>query len=199
MATRLGTLSVCQPGLSDDGMLRWTAQPTPDQDDKIDELLSEPTAAFGGRLQARRALLDHITAALQDKQELDGNELHQLAESIGNDTLTADYRRWYSGFTHTPQAPAAVTAMKIGNGYRMSRSVIPICTLVARRIAPTMPVRAQVADHTATMRVARRPEISTVKSLRVPGVSRRSGCRRCWTARVGAVSAGIIVFGDVSA
>ena len=82
VATRLATLIVCQSGLSGDGLLRWTAQPNHGQEDKIDELLGEAYRSIRGRLQGRRALLDHIAAALVEKQELSGNELRRLAESM---------------------------------------------------------------------------------------------------------------------
>jgi ATP-dependent Zn protease len=82
VATRLATLIVCQSGLGGDGLLRWTAQATLGQDDKIDELLRGAYQSVRGRLQACRPLLDRIAAALEDKQELSGNELRRLAESI---------------------------------------------------------------------------------------------------------------------
>jgi SpoVK/Ycf46/Vps4 family AAA+-type ATPase len=84
VATRLATLIVCQSGLSGDGLLRWTAQPNFGQEDKLDELLREAYRSIRGRLQERRALLDHITAALEEKQELSGNELRRLAQSFGH-------------------------------------------------------------------------------------------------------------------
>jgi ATP-dependent Zn protease len=86
VATRLATLIVCQSGLGDDGLLRWTTQPSAGQDDTIDDLMREAYRTIRTRLQACRPLLDHITAALEDKQELSGNELRRLAESIGQAT-----------------------------------------------------------------------------------------------------------------
>lgn len=83
VATRMATLIVCQSGLSGDGLLRWSAQPTFGQEEKIDELLREAYRSIRGRLLERRALLDHIAAALEEKQELSGNELRRLAESFG--------------------------------------------------------------------------------------------------------------------
>jgi hypothetical protein len=86
VATRLATLIVCQSGLGDDGLLRWTTQPSAGQDDTIDDLMREAYRTIRTRLQACRPLLDHITAALEDKQELSGNELRRLAGSIGQAT-----------------------------------------------------------------------------------------------------------------
>jgi ATP-dependent Zn protease len=83
VATRLATLIVCQSGLGDDGLLRWTTEPTPEQEDKIDDVIGEAYRSIRTRLQACRSLLDHVAAALEDKQELSGNELRLLAESVG--------------------------------------------------------------------------------------------------------------------
>jgi cell division protease FtsH len=71
VATRLATLIVCQSG------------PTAAQEDKIDDVIGEAYRSIRTRLQACRPLLDHVTAALEDKQELSGNELRRLAESSG--------------------------------------------------------------------------------------------------------------------
>jgi ATP-dependent Zn protease len=67
----------------DDGFLRWTAEPSVEQDARINELLRDTHRDARARLQANRALLNHIAAALQDKQELSGKELRRLAESLG--------------------------------------------------------------------------------------------------------------------
>jgi len=83
VATNLAALIVCQSGLGDDGLLRWTIQPTAEQDDKIDDILSAAYRSIRGRLQTCRALLDSVTAALEEKQELSGKELRRLAKSIG--------------------------------------------------------------------------------------------------------------------
>lgn len=82
VATRLATLIVCQSGLGDDGLLRWTTEPTAAQEDKIDDVLGEAYRSIRTGLQACRPLLDRVTAALEEKQELSGNELRRLAESI---------------------------------------------------------------------------------------------------------------------
>ena len=83
VATRWAILIVCQSGLGDDGLLRWTIQPTAEQDAKIDDVINGAYRSIRGRLQACRPLLDHVVAALTDKQELSGRELRQLAKSIG--------------------------------------------------------------------------------------------------------------------
>jgi ATP-dependent Zn protease len=83
VATRLATLIVCQSGLGDDGLLRWTTEPTPEQEDKIDDVIGEAYRNIRTRLQACRPLLDRVAAALEEKQELSGNELRRLAESVG--------------------------------------------------------------------------------------------------------------------
>jgi ATP-dependent Zn protease len=84
VATRLATLVVCQSGLGDDGFLRWTIQPTAGQEEKIDDVMRSAYRSIRARLQACRPLLDHIAAALEDKQELSGNELRRLAASVGH-------------------------------------------------------------------------------------------------------------------
>ena len=83
VATNLATLIVCQSGLGDDGLLRWTIQPTAEQDEKIDEIINAAYRNVRGRLQSCRPLLDRVTAALEEKQELSGNELRWLAKSLG--------------------------------------------------------------------------------------------------------------------
>jgi ATP-dependent Zn protease len=83
VATGLATLIVCQSGLGDDGLLRWTTTPTAEQNDKIDDVIGEAYRSIRTRLQDRRPLLDRVSAALEQKQELNGNELRQLAESTG--------------------------------------------------------------------------------------------------------------------
>jgi cell division protease FtsH len=84
VATRLATLIVCQSGLGDDGLLRWTTQPTPDHDEKIEDVMQAAYRSIRIRLQACRPLLDHVAAALEDKQELSGDELRGLAKSVGH-------------------------------------------------------------------------------------------------------------------
>ena len=83
VATRLATLIVCQSGLGDEGFLRWTTQPTAGQDEMIDDVMRDAYRGIRIRLQACRPLLDHIVAALEEKQELSGNELRRLAKSVG--------------------------------------------------------------------------------------------------------------------
>jgi hypothetical protein len=83
VATRMATLIVCQSGLGDDGFLRWTTQPTPAQDEKIEDVMQGAYRSIRIRLQACRPLLEHVAAALEDKQELSGDELRRLAESLG--------------------------------------------------------------------------------------------------------------------
>lgn len=84
VATQLATLLVCQSGLGDDGMLRWTSEPTDDQLEKVDAVLGEAYRSIRTRLNARRALLENVVAALERQQELSGHELRRLAESFGS-------------------------------------------------------------------------------------------------------------------
>lgn len=86
VATNLATLIVCQSGLGDDGLLRWTIQPTAEQDEKIDDVINAAYRSIRGRLQGCRSLLDRVTAALEEKQELSGNELRLLADSVDSAT-----------------------------------------------------------------------------------------------------------------
>jgi ATP-dependent Zn protease len=86
VATRLATLLICQSGLGDDGFLRWTTAPTASQEHKIDELLREAYRKIRSRLQESRRLLDRVAAALEEKQELSGDELRGLVESAGQAT-----------------------------------------------------------------------------------------------------------------
>jgi ATP-dependent Zn protease len=83
VATRLATLIVCQSGLGDDGLLRWTTEPTAEQEDKIDDVIGEAYRSIRISLQRCRPLLDRVAAALEEKQELSGNELRLLADSVG--------------------------------------------------------------------------------------------------------------------
>jgi ATP-dependent Zn protease len=84
VATSWATLIVCQSGLGDDGFLRWTIQPTAEQDKKIDEVINTAYRSVRSRLQAHRTLVDRVTAALEEKQELSGKELRRLAKSVGD-------------------------------------------------------------------------------------------------------------------
>jgi len=84
VATRFATLIVCQSGFGGDGFLRWTTEPTPSQEDKIDDVILGAYQSILSRLQAYRPLLDRVVAALEEKQELTGNELRRLANSIPN-------------------------------------------------------------------------------------------------------------------
>ncbi|MCW2649860.1 MAG: hypothetical protein JWR32_836 [Mycobacterium sp.] len=52
-------------------------------DARINELRRDTYRSARASLQANRALLDHVAAALQDKQELSGKELRRLAEPLG--------------------------------------------------------------------------------------------------------------------
>jgi len=65
-------------------MLRWTREPTADQVDKIDTVLGEAYRSIRTRLNAQRALLEHVATALERQQELSGHELRRLAESLGS-------------------------------------------------------------------------------------------------------------------
>jgi hypothetical protein len=73
---------VCRSGLGDGGSLRWSASPTPDQDRQIDDLLRKTYGSIVARLQSQRALLDRVAAALEQRQELSGNELRQLVADV---------------------------------------------------------------------------------------------------------------------
>ncbi|BBZ45230.1 hypothetical protein MPRM_25110 [Mycobacterium parmense] len=84
VATRFATLIVCQSGFGGDGFLRWTTVPTPTQEGKIDDVIRSAYESILGRLQGCRPLLNRVVAALEEKQELTGNELRRLAKSIGN-------------------------------------------------------------------------------------------------------------------
>jgi ATPase family protein associated with various cellular activities (AAA)/peptidase M41-like protein len=81
VATQLATLLVCRSGLGDEGLLRWTTEPTAVQEAKIDELLRDTYANIRTRLQESHALLDRVVDALELKQELSGNELRRLIGS----------------------------------------------------------------------------------------------------------------------
>lgn len=81
VATRFATLIVCQSGLGEDGLLRWTTEPTGDQLAKIDAVMTEAYRSIRTRLQTQRPLLDRVAAALQQRQELSGRELRELATS----------------------------------------------------------------------------------------------------------------------
>ncbi len=84
VATRFATLIVCQSGFGADGFPRWTTEPTASQEEMIDDVRRGAYQSILSRLQACRPLLDCVVAALEEKQELTGNELRRLAKSIGN-------------------------------------------------------------------------------------------------------------------
>jgi len=81
VATRLATLIVCQSGLGDDGGLRWTTQPSAPQEGQIDDLLRKTYDVTRASLQKHRTLLDRVVQVLEQRQELSGNELRELASS----------------------------------------------------------------------------------------------------------------------
>jgi cell division protease FtsH len=81
VGTRLATLIVCQSGLGDDGGLRWTTQPSRSQEEEIDTLLRKTYDQTRTGLQDHRDLLDGVARALEQKQELSGDELRALATS----------------------------------------------------------------------------------------------------------------------
>ena len=83
VATRLATLVVCQSGLGADGMLRWTAQPTAEQSDEVDDILNAAYRNIRAKLQAQRTLLEDVAASLEQHQELSGHQLRKLTESLG--------------------------------------------------------------------------------------------------------------------
>lgn len=85
VATRLATFIVCQSGLGDDG-LHWTSLPTVAQEKQIDDLLRNGYRSVRTGLQGQRPLLDRIASALDEKQELSGNDLRRLAATIGDAT-----------------------------------------------------------------------------------------------------------------
>ncbi|MGA3353993.1 MAG: AAA family ATPase [Acidimicrobiales bacterium] len=88
VGTRLATLVVCQSGLGEGGSLHWTTQPTAAQQQQIDELLRNCYSSIRARLQVQRSLLDRVAGALEQKQELSGNELRRLVASSGDATAT---------------------------------------------------------------------------------------------------------------
>jgi ATP-dependent Zn protease len=88
VATRLATLVVCQSGLGEGGSLRWTTEPSAAQEQQIDELLRNGYSSVRARLQVQRPLLDRVALALEEKQELSGNELRRLAGSSGDAAAT---------------------------------------------------------------------------------------------------------------
>jgi ATP-dependent Zn protease len=81
VGTRLATLIVCQSGLGDDGGLRWTTQPSRSQEEEVDTLLRKTYDLTRTGLQDHRDLLDGVARALEQKQELSGDELRALASS----------------------------------------------------------------------------------------------------------------------
>ncbi len=81
VATKLATFIVCQSGLGQSGGLRWTREPSPDQEAEIDELLAQSHDAIVERLEGNRSLLDRVTDALIRKQEMSGDELRALLTS----------------------------------------------------------------------------------------------------------------------
>ena len=89
VATNLATLIVCQSGLGADGFLRWTTEPTAEQNEKINELINAAYRNIRSRLQTCRQLFDRVAAALEDKQELSGKELRGLATSISAEAAPA--------------------------------------------------------------------------------------------------------------
>jgi AAA+ superfamily predicted ATPase len=89
VATNLATLIVCQSGLGADGFLRWTTEPTAEQNEKINELINAAYRNIRSRLQTCRELFDRVAAALEDKQELSGKELRGLATSISAEATPA--------------------------------------------------------------------------------------------------------------
>jgi ATP-dependent Zn protease len=89
VATNLATLIVCQSGLGADGFLRWTTEPTAEQNEKINELINAAYRNIRSRLQTCRELFDRVAAALEDKQELSGKELRGLATSISAEAAPA--------------------------------------------------------------------------------------------------------------
>jgi ATP-dependent Zn protease len=78
VATQLATFLVCQSGLGDNGGLRWSSDPSPDQEREIDELLAKSHDAIVAHLNEHRALLDRVADALVRKQEMSGDELRAL-------------------------------------------------------------------------------------------------------------------------
>jgi AAA+ superfamily predicted ATPase len=81
VATRLATLIVCQSGLGDEGGLRWTTQPSNPQEGQIDDLLRKTYDVTRASLEENRTLLDRVAQVLEQKQELSGNQLRELAAS----------------------------------------------------------------------------------------------------------------------
>jgi ATP-dependent Zn protease len=79
VATRFATQIVCQSGLGDDNSLVWTTTPTPDQQQRVGELLRSSYQSIRLTLASNRSILDRIADVLVDKQELSGDALRELA------------------------------------------------------------------------------------------------------------------------
>jgi AAA+ superfamily predicted ATPase len=78
VATRIATNVICTSGFGGDRSLQWTPQPTPAQAAQIDALLASAYRAAVRLLKAERKALDRITAALVERQELDGAKVRSL-------------------------------------------------------------------------------------------------------------------------
>ncbi len=83
VATGIATLLVCQSGLGHDGGLHWTSAPTVAQTRQIDRLLRSAYRSTLARLKTHRSLLDRLTEALVQEQELDRGQLKALLSSHG--------------------------------------------------------------------------------------------------------------------
>jgi ATP-dependent metalloprotease len=81
VATRIATLLVCQSGLGQDGGLHWTSTPTPAQLRQIDRLLKNSYRATLARLRIHRSLLDQLSEALVQEQELDRRQVRAILSS----------------------------------------------------------------------------------------------------------------------
>jgi ATP-dependent Zn protease len=81
VATGIATLLVCQSGLGQDGGLHWTSTPTAIQLRQIDRLLRNSYRATLARLRVHRGLLDELSEALVQEQELDRRRVRVILSS----------------------------------------------------------------------------------------------------------------------
>ena len=82
VATRITTHVVCAAGLGSDGSLHWTKTATAAQSRQIDRMLRGAYREAEKLLRRRRGALDRLTEALVDRQELDGEAVRNLLQSV---------------------------------------------------------------------------------------------------------------------
>jgi SpoVK/Ycf46/Vps4 family AAA+-type ATPase len=82
VATRLSTYVVCASGLGPANSLYWTAAPSAKQLQDAEQLLAEAYRATVRMLSANRAALERISARLVAEQELTGQQIKDLVNSV---------------------------------------------------------------------------------------------------------------------